>query len=234
MIIDIPFIFEVLIELIGVIPLTLFLTFTPLIFGFVIGSLIAWVRIQKTPILNGVATFFVSFFRGTPIIMHIMIVYIGIPLLLYYFQQNYGWNININQIPATVFVIFALSITASAFLSEIIRAGIQGVSKGQIEAALSIGMSSWQCMYRIILPQALAKTIPNMVSLVIGFLHATSIAFLVSVVEITGLGKIIASVNLKFLESYIAAGIIYWALTICIERVGMKIEKRVKVYSTSL
>lgn len=233
MTIDPLFIFEVFKELLHVVPLTLFITFAPIVIGFVIGSIISWIRIQRIPILHVLAAFYVSFFRGTPIIMHIMIVYVGVPLFFYTMQENYGWTINMNQIPATAIAIFALSVTASAYLSEIIRAGILGVSNGQIEAAQSIGMTTWQSMRRIILPQAIAKSIPNFISLTIGFLHATSIAFLISVVEITGLGKILASVNLKFLEAYIAAGIIYWLLTICIEWIGAVAERRVKNYVAS-
>lgn len=233
MTIDILFTLEVFKELLKVVPLTLFMTFAPIAIGFIIGSIIALIRIQRIPILNEIVTFYVSFFRGTPIILHIMIVYVGIPLFLYYMQENYGWTIDINEIPAAAIAIFALSLTASAYLAEIIRSGILGVSKGQIEAAQSIGMTPWQSMRRIILPQAIAKTIPNFVSLTIGFLHATSISFLISVVEITGLGKILASVNLKFLEAYIAAGILYWLITICIEWLGAILERRVKNYVAS-
>ncbi|RKJ02832.1 ABC transporter permease subunit, partial [Butyricicoccus sp. 1XD8-22] len=85
-----------------------------------------------------------------------------------------------------LFVIIALTLNAGAYLSEIIRSGILSVSKGQVDAAYSIGMTTYDVLRRIILPQAFGSSIPNLTNILIAFLHATSIAFLVSVKELTG------------------------------------------------
>ncbi|MGE7918795.1 amino acid ABC transporter permease [Viridibacillus sp. NPDC093762] len=233
MTIDFPFIWIAFKELLKAAPLTLILTFTPIIIGFFIGISVAMIRAYNLRFLGRIANGYVSFFRGTPAIMHIMLIYFGVPLLLDILIKYLHLPIQSNSIPIVLFVITALSLTAGSYLSEIIRSGISSVSQGQIEAAYAIGMNTFQVLKRIILPQALAQSIPNFTNLIIGFLHTTSIAFLVSQKEITGAANIIASKNLKFLEAFIAAGLLYWIITAIIEWVSYAVEKKAKSYTNS-
>lgn len=226
--IDFSFIIFSLKEISKVIPFTLFLAFTPILLGLLIGFAVAFIRMSDWKILKAIANFYVSFYRGTPVIMHIFIIYFGLTAIL---QQELG--ISLNGIPLYVFVLLALTLNAGAFLSEIIRAGILSVSKGQVEAAESIGMTTFQIFKRIILPQATVAAIPNLTNICTAFLHATSIAFLISVKEITGTANIIAASNLKFLEAFIAAGIIYWGITILIEITASTIERKVTAHLRS-
>ncbi|MGG4043238.1 amino acid ABC transporter permease [Bacillus smithii] len=227
MVIDIPFIWTALKEIIKALPLTLMLTVIPLIVGFFIGLVVALIRVYEVKGLSAVANGYVSFLRGTPIIMHIMLIYFGLPMLL----QAAAPKLAISSIPVSVFVLTALSLSAGAYLSEVIRSGIISIPKGQAEAAYSVGMSTFQMMVRIILPQALSQSIPNFTNIFIGFLHTTSIAFIVSEKELTGAAKIVASNNLKFLEAYIAAGIIYWVVTILVESISLLLEKKTTSYA---
>lgn len=135
-----------------------------------------------------------------------------------------GWSAN--QIPVAVFVIMALSLTAGAYLTEIIRSGILAMDTGQVEAAYSIGLTHSQTFRRVILPQALMVSIPNFTNLGIGFLHTTSIAAIVAVPEITGTATIVASDNYAFLEAFIGAAIIYWALTLILETANGVLERK--------
>ncbi|ULT58969.1 amino acid ABC transporter permease [Neobacillus drentensis] len=231
MTIDLPFIWTAFKEIIKSLPITLILTIVPLLVGFLIGMVVALVRIYQTKFLYQAANGYVSFFRGTPIIMHIMVIYYGIPLLIDQVSLKFSFNIQSSKLPIILFVLTALSLAAGAYLSEIIRSGIISVSTGQLEAAYSVGMSKLQAMFRIVLPQALAQSIPNFTNIFVGFLHTSSIAFLVSEKELTGAANIVASTNLKFLEAYIAAGIIYWGLTIMVEGISLLLEKRMTSYS---
>lgn len=226
MTIDIPFIWTAFKEIIKALPITLILTIVPLLAGFLIGIGVALVRIYKVKFLYRIANGYVSFFRGTPIIMHIMVIYFGFPLLLDQLSLRFDLGIQTNKIPIILFVLIALTLAAGSYLSEIIRSGIISVSNGQMEAAYSVGMTKFQAMIRIILPQALAQSIPNFTNVFVGFLHTSSIAFLVSQKEVTGAANIVASVNLKFLEAFIAAGIIYWGITILVEGISFLLEKR--------
>ncbi|MEH7495763.1 amino acid ABC transporter permease, partial [Neobacillus niacini] len=203
----------------------------PLLTGFIIGIGVALVRIYKVKYLYRIANGYVSFFRGTPIIMHIMVIYFGFPLLLDQLSIRFDLGIQTNKIPIILFVLIALTLAAGSYLSEIIRSGIISVSNGQMEAAYSVGMTKFQAMIRIILPQALAQSIPNFTNIFVGFLHTSSIAFLVSQKEVTGAANIVASVNLKLLEAFIAAGIIYWGITILVEGISFLLEKKVTAYN---
>ncbi|MFB3159796.1 amino acid ABC transporter permease [Neobacillus sp. 179-C4.2 HS] len=231
MTIDIPFIWTAFKEIIKALPITLILTIVPLLAGFLIGIGVALVRIYKVKFLYRIANGYVSFFRGTPIIMHIMVIYFGFPLLLDQLSLRFDLGIQTNKIPIILFVLIALTLAAGSYLSEIIRSGIISVSNGQMEAAYSVGMTKFQAMIRIILPQALAQSIPNFTNVFVGFLHTSSIAFLVSQKEVTGAANIVASVNLKFLEAFIAAGIIYWGITILVEGISFLLEKKVTAYN---
>lgn len=231
MTIDIPFIWVAFKEIIKALPITLILTLVPLLAGFLIGIGVALVRIYKVKYLYRIANGYVSFFRGTPIIMHIMVIYFGFPLLIEQISLWFDLGIQTNKIPIILFVLIALTLAAGSYLSEIIRSGILSVSKGQMEAAYSVGMTKFQAMIRIILPQALAQSIPNFTNIFVGFLHTSSIAFLVSQKEVTGAANIVASVNLKFLEAFIAAGIIYWGITILVEGISFLLERKVTAYN---
>jgi L-cystine transport system permease protein len=230
MVIDTLFIFTAFLEIIKALPLTLTVTIIPLLAGLGIGLVVAVIRMYKIKFIHRLADFYVSFFRGTPILLHIMVIYLGIPMVYDAMADQYGWAFKSNSIPIVVFVIIAFSLNAGAYMSEIIRSGILAVNKGQIEAAYSIGMSSVQTIRRIIIPQAFAAAIPNLTNIFVGFLHASSIAFIVSLKELNGAANIVASSNLKFLEAYIAAALIYWGLTIIVEQVAAWIERRVHVY----
>ncbi|MCM3151800.1 amino acid ABC transporter permease [Priestia sp. YIM B13446] len=231
MIIDVPFIWTAFVEILKALPLTLLITIGPLLGGLLIGIAVAAVRINSVKIITPIANVYVSFFRGTPAILHIMVIYLGFPLFINKLSSYYGWSFNANSIPIVVFVLIALSFTAGAYMSEIIRSGLLAVEKGQIEAAYAIGMNRFQSMKRIVFPQAFALSLPNLCNIFIGFLHTSSIAFIVSQKELNGAANIVASNNLKFLEAYIAAALIYWMLTMLIEGITALLERKLTVYN---
>ncbi|MFQ6388889.1 amino acid ABC transporter permease [Priestia aryabhattai] len=231
MIIDVPFIWTAFVEILKALPLTLLITTGPLLGGLLIGIAVAAVRINSVKIITPIANVYVSFFRGTPAILHIMVIYLGFPLFINKLASYYGWGFNANSIPIVVFVLIALSFTAGAYMSEIIRSGLLAVEKGQIEAAYTIGMNRFQSMKRIVFPQAFALSLPNLCNIFIGFLHTSSIAFIVSQKELNGAANIVASNNLKFLEAYIAAALIYWMLTMLIEGITALLERKLTVYN---
>lgn len=231
MTIDVAFIGHALQGIFKVLPLTLFMTFTPVCLGILIGIIVAFVRLKQLKILAPLLNFYVSFFRGTPIIMHIMLIYFGIPIVVDAMAQALNLDFQSNTIPILFLVLLALTLSAGAYASEIIRSGILGVPQGQLEAAYAVGLTFSQAMRRLILPQAFSQSIPNFTNVFIGFLHATSLAFFVSIKELTGAANIVASVNLKFLEAFIAVGLIYWGVSIVVEWFAHQIEKRVMAYS---
>ena len=143
--------------------------------------------------------------------------------------MKYGFNIDVNNIPAIVFVYVAFILNVSGYLSETFRAAIQSVDKGQVEAALSIGMTKWQAMRRIVLPQAIIITFPNFGNTFISLIKDSSLAFSVSIVEMIGKAKIISASGLDIFEAYIVVSGIYWVVCIIVEKVMGIVEKKLRV-----
>lgn len=212
-------------------PTTLAVTIVPLLFGFVIGVAIALIRLYKVKYIHPIASFYVSFLRGTPMILHLLIIFQGLPILYDSLAEHYGWALRSKDLPVIVFVFIAFSITAGAYMSEMIRSGILAVNRGQLEAAYSVGMTTPQAMLRIVFPQAISVSLPNLVNLFVGFLHGSSLAFTVTLMELTGKANIVASEGWNFLEANITVGIIYWALTFIVEQITGFFEKRLNIYS---
>lgn len=222
---DLSFILTALQSILPALPMTFLIAFVPLVLGLLIGIVVALVRLSGWKISKVILNVYVSFYRGTPVILHIFLIYFGMPLI-----AEEWFDISLNGWPIVIFVIIALTLNAGAFLSEIIRSGIMSVTNHQIDAALSLGMTTFQMYCRIILPQAFVAAIPNLTNILIAFLHSSSIAFLVSVKEITAAANIIASSNLKYLESFIAVGIVYWVVTILIEVLANQLEKKLTAH----
>ncbi|QAY67186.1 amino acid ABC transporter permease [Paenibacillus protaetiae] len=225
------FIVTAFVKLLSALPMTLLVTAVSVICGFVIGSAVALARIYRIPVLSQLGAAYVTFIRGTPMLMHLFLVYFGLPALIDTISGALGLSFRSASIPLIDFVFISFSLTAGAYMSEVVRAGILAVNKGQIEAAYSIGMTTWQALRRIVLPQAFAASIPHFTNSVIGMLHGSTLAFTVSVVEIQAKADIVAATSWKFFEAYIAAALLFWGLTFLIERSSALLEKRANSYN---
>lgn len=216
-------------DLLKYLPVTLELTLVAMIVGILLGLLIAVIRINKIPVLSQLCAFFVSIIRGTPIIVQLYISYFGIPIALKYFNYYNGTNYNINLIPGIVFAMVALGLNQSAFDSETIRSAILSVDRGQIEAAKSMGMSGGQVLRRVLIPQAGAVALLPLGNSIISLIKGTSLAFSCSVIEITAAGKILAGRNYRYFEVYCSLAIIYWIITIVLEKLLKQLEKKISI-----
>lgn len=228
-IVDFPLIISLIPTLLAYLPMTLFITFFSMIFGVLIGLIIALIKLNQIRILSPMATVFVSFIRGTPLLVQLYLSFYGIPVMLRYINYFYDTDYNVNNIPSMLFVLIAFSFNEAAYNSETIRAALQSVNKGQIEAAQSLGMTYRQVLQRIIIPEAFIVALPNFGNTLIGLLKGTSLAFVCSVVEMTARGKILAGFHYRYFEVYISLALIYWALTIIIEQLIKMAEKRLTI-----
>jgi len=216
------------------IPISLSIACIAFVFGTLIGFAIALIKIYKVPVLRQIAPVYVSFMRGTPLLVQIFLAYYGIPLILRYLSDHYGLNSDISSIPAIVFMYVSFSLNVGAYLSETIRASILSVGKGQVEAAESLGMTTAQILRRIIIPQAAVVAVPNLGNSFIALLKDTSLAFAASVPEIIGQAKISAARTSKFFEAYIVAALMYWSICIVFEQVLRFSEKRLRKHERGL
>ncbi|WP_294828316.1 amino acid ABC transporter permease [uncultured Gilliamella sp.] len=231
-IVDIGLIFSQIPTLLAYLPVTLFITFFSMLLGVMLGLIIAIIKMNKIPVFSQMAMIFVSFIRGTPLLVQLYLSFYGIPIILRYINHYYHTDFNVNSVPPMLFVLIAFSFNEAAYNSETIRAALQSVNKGQIEAAQSLGMTYSQLLRRIIIPEAFIVALPNLGNALIGLLKGTSLAFVCSVTEMTGRGKTLAGHSYRYFEVYISLALIYWALTIIIELIVRYLEKRLTISDT--
>lgn len=210
-------------------PITLIITIVSMSLGLIFGLIIALFRVRKVPVFKELSRLFVSFFRGTPLVVQIYLSYTGIPLLLLIINHYFGTDFNVSTVPSMVFVLVAFTLNQTAYNSETIRAALQSVDYDQIEAGLSIGMTNYEILKRIILPEAVVIAFPNFGNSVISLMLGTSLAFTAAVVDMTARAKLIAAGNMNYFEAYLALAVIYWIITLILESIMSRIEERLRI-----
>ena len=205
-------------------PVTLGLTVISIILGIVLGFGMAMARIHKVPVISQFCSAYLSFVRGVPLMVLLYLSYYGIPVML---KIMYGTSASINRIPAFAFALLAFVIQETAYESEIIRAALLSIDRKEIEAAKSLGMTTLQTVVRVEIPQALVVAMPSFGNQITSLIKGTSLAFMISVVDIMGKAKIIGGRTLRYFEAYICTAIIYWACCILISIVFKYMEKKI-------
>jgi L-cystine transport system permease protein len=225
---DIKLVIEYFPQILSKLPVTLAIVVFATLAGVILGTLIALIRINKIPLLHQSALVFVSFMRGTPIIVQLFIVFFGLPVLL----KKVG--INANNWNTIIFVIVTYGLNLSAFMSEIIRSAITGVDTGQKEAAYSVGMTNWQTFQRIVAPQALLTAMPSFSVNIIGLLQNTSLGFTIGLVDVIGKVRAIGIRTYHVLEGYVAAAIIFIVLSMVLNKLFSITENRLQAKLTKV
>lgn len=210
-------------------PVTVELTLSSLALGLLLGLLIALAQVRDIPILKQVTAVYVSVVRGTPMLVQLYVIYYGVPMFLQVVNYYKGTNYNIQSFPNILFAVIALSFNTAAYMAVTIKASIESVDHGQLEAAETLGMSYWQTLGRIIIPEAIEVAVPSIGNTGINLMKSTSLAFSCAVVECTAAARIAASQDYRFLESYVALALIYWVITIALEQLVRLASNSVKV-----
>ncbi len=214
------------------VPVTLSITAVALLVSAPIAFFMAISRIYNIRIVKQVVSAYVSFIRGTPVVLQILIIYSLLPSWLNAMIKSLSWDINIFDMNPVIYAYIVFSLNTCAGLSEIFRSALLTVNKGQLEAALSIGMSAVQAYTRIIIPQAMVSALPNICNLTINLIKGTSLAFMMTVKEVTSIAKIAASYGYNYIESYLDILIIYILLCSVIQALFALVEKRIGSYKT--
>lgn len=182
-------------------------------FGLFIGLFTAIARLKGNRLIAGIARVYVSIIRGTPIIVQIFIIYFGLP--------DYGITLG----PLTAAYI-ALSINIGAYLSETFRGAILSVDKGQTEAALTLGLTPWQTMRKVVLPQAARAAIPPMGNTFIGILKETSLVSIVTVTELLRSAQLLIAQYYVAMPFYLAIAVMYWVMSTGFSAILNVIERK--------
>lgn len=174
------------------------------VFGTVLGIFVALLNLKKVPVIHQILMVYISFMRGTPLLVQMMIVFYGLPLLI---QAISG--ININRWDTVIFVDIAIILNEGAFLGEIFRGSILSIDPVQTEAALTVGMTRGQAYRRIILPQAVRIAIPPYGNDIVGVFKNTSLAYCLGVIDLMGRAKTIGTATGHAIEAFIIVTVIY-------------------------
>lgn len=226
---DTEYLFEVLKILITYLPMTLRISVLSLICSLVIALPVVLLQINRVPVLGKLTSAYVLVTRACPIMIQIYLVYFGIPLLLLYLKQQ-GYAVTMISFPPETLAVIALSINFGAYISQVLRAALLSVDKGQMEAALAVGMPWFAGFRRIVLPQAACYALPPLSNQFLNLIKSTSVLFCISVEELMAGAKLEGANTYRYLEIYCVAALIYWAICFCIERVIGLISKRTMVF----
>lgn len=211
-------------QLLEVVPRMMTIAVVAMILGFVIGFFLALSRLYKVPVISQLSTLYISFVRGTPLLVQMYLLYFGLPKVFKYWNELYNWALPTDFNPFIMaIIIFAIYI--SAYQAETWYAALNSVDYRQMEAALSIGMNVRQAMLRIIVPQALVNALPNFGNLFITIVKGTSLTFAIQLIDLMAVAKIQAGDDYRYLEMYLIVSLVYWAINIIIERLFIYLER---------
>lgn len=196
---------------------TLWISAVTVLFGALLGVLVALMRMSRFKLLRGISKAYIEALRGTPILLQLYFFWIGLPKLVPF------------ELSDTQCIVAALAVNASAFISEIIRAGIGAVDKGQWEAARSIGLSESHVMTHVIFPQAVKNILPALCNEFISTVKGTSLASVFFVGELMTSFKTVQSATFLALQSLTIVGVIYFVLNFVLSRLLGVLERRLTV-----
>jgi len=194
-------------------PATLAVAVGALVFALLFGLVVALMRISAWKLLRWPATAYVEFFRGTPALVQLFVIYFGFP----------DWGYQPTPLQAAI---LGLGLNGAAYLSEIYRAGIESIHRGQMEAALALGMTPARAMQYIVLPQAIRTMLPPMTNFAIVLLKDTAIVFAVGVLEVMALARQLVTETLTSAPIYLMAGAMYLCVTIPMARLAARLERQ--------
>ncbi|MBP7769612.1 MAG: amino acid ABC transporter permease [Aliarcobacter sp.] len=191
---------------------TLKISFFAAILTFIIGTIVAFMKLSSMVFLRDIATVYITIVRGTPLLVQIFLFYFIVA--------------NIFELDRFVAGVLALGIFFGAYMAEILRGAIQSIDKGQLEAANSLGISNFQAMRHIILPQAFKRALPTLVGEMIALVKDSSLVSVISITDLTKVGKEIVANTFSPFETWIVIALVYLSITSVLSYIGHRLEKR--------
>ena len=199
---------------------TLIMVFYSLIFASIIGLIFGMLSVLKSKVCNVIAQVFVDIIRGVPMIVLAFFVFFGVPYALKNFLHS---TFTFTALQAGI---ICLSLNCGAYMSEIIRAGIQSVDVGQMEAARSLGIPYWKSMQKVVLPQAIRTMIPSIINQFIITLKDTSILSVIGFPELVNAAKNVIAINFKSFQVWLIVGVMYLIVITILSKVAKALERR--------
>lgn len=196
---------------------TVSMTFLALLLSSTIGLVVGLGGMSKNKVASGLCSAYLAWFRGTPLLVQLMILYYGLAI---------GMRIDLS---AGVAGVLGLGMYSGAYVSEIVRGAIQSIDRGQIEAGRSLGMNHWQTMRKVILPQAVRRMLPPLGNEFIALTKNSSLLSVITVSELMREANLIVSTNFRYFEIYLGVAVMYFIVNTAISRTIQFLERRMNV-----
>lgn len=184
------------------VPTTLNITVISLLIALPLAFYLAVIRLRSSRYIRPLISAYVTFVRGTPIILQILMIYSLLPSLLNNIAKGFALQVNVFDWNPIIYAYIVFSLNTTALLCEVFRSALGSINKGQLEAALCAGMTNMQAYRHIIIPQALVVAMPNICNITVNLIKGTSLAFLMTVKDMTAVAKVAASYGYNYIEAY--------------------------------
>lgn len=209
-------------RVISALPTTLLIVAVATIAGLILGLVLAFLQLEKVPVLKQLCQIYVSFIRGTPILIQMFIAYYALPMLLL------PLGIDITRWDKIYFIFVSYGMNTGAYFSEIIRSAILSVPRAQKDAAAAAGLTKFQAYARIIIPQSAVIAIPSLGTSITSLLQDTSLAFSLGILDVIGRVRALGAITSRILEGYVVAATVFIILTIGLEKFFGALEARTR------
>lgn len=214
-----PYVVQLVPLLINGMKITIFVSILAFAISIVMGVILAIIQHYHVAILDPIAKVYISYFRGTPLLIQLFLFFYGLPMVM---------DIMV-RCPKILALIICLAMNSAAYMAETIRGAIESVDKGQYEACLGFGMTHTQTMTRVVLPQAAVAAIPPIVNSAIDIIKMSSLGMTIGIQDVMGEAQLSAAVSYKTFETYIIAAAFYWILALILGKLQRIVERKIGV-----
>ena len=197
--------------------ITIYISAFAFVISVILGAILAIIQHFHVKLLSQMARIYVSYFRGTPLLIQLFLFYYGLPMVFDVMKRC----------PKTFALVLCLGLNSAAYISESIRGAIESIDKGQYEASLAFGLSHYQMMTKIILPQAAVAAVPPIVNSCLDIIKMSSLGMTIGIQDIMGEAQLTAATYYKTFETYILAAVFYWILALVLGMLQKKVEQKV-------
>ncbi|GHS98300.1 ABC transporter permease [Synergistales bacterium] len=223
---DASYIWPSLIAALQCLHVTLILSFVSFCVGLLLGTPVAVSRKFHATWTSYALGVLIPILKGVPLVLYVLMFNFAILKPLDALSEYYAWADGLRRMDKIYIGLVAMSVSATVMISETMRSALSSVSEGQYEACFSVGLTKWQALRRVVLPQAMVFAAPVLCNNIISLIKGSSIVFVVGIMDVLNSAKTSAQINYRFLEAYIASALVYWVICATVGRIGWFLEKR--------
>jgi len=206
-------------------PVTLALTAWSILLGLTLAIVFGAIILNDVPVLKHIVKFITTFIKGIPLVVQMYFCYYALPYLLKDLDGKWIFHFDLRNMPYFMFAVVAFTMNYGAYFTDIVVSSMRGVDYGQTEACMSVGMNRFQTLFRVVIPQAIVISLPNMANMFTALLKSTSMVYLINIMDILGKARQLAGEAYTYLEAYVVSAVIYWIIFIFVDKGMIEMEK---------